>query len=103
MTDKMPIVVIVGDGGRSKRRRQGKWSSPERCRIPRSESPTRAWKTVAPVAVVLALLPVPAGLPHHDWCLFSIFVGVVEWLWRAECGNGGVHPGAAGGALWELM
>jgi hypothetical protein len=33
-----------------------------------AKSPTRAWKAIAPiaVAVVLALLPVPTGLPHHD-------------------------------------
>jgi hypothetical protein len=69
MTDKAPIVVIVGGSGRSKRRRQAKWSSLERCLIPGSESPTRAWKTVAPVAVavVLPLLPVLAGLPRHAW------------------------------------
>jgi L-tartrate/succinate antiporter len=32
------------------------------------------------VAVVLALLPVPSGLPHHAWYFFSIFVGVIVGL-----------------------
>src|ERR1700688_1570032 len=43
---------------------------------------TRVWKAVAPVAVavVLALLPVPSGLPHHAWYFFSIFVGVIVGL-----------------------
>ncbi|HWY55368.1 MAG TPA: DASS family sodium-coupled anion symporter, partial [Terriglobales bacterium] len=29
---------------------------------------------------VLALLPIPAGLPHHAWYFFSIFVGVIVGL-----------------------
>src|ERR1700675_2132343 len=47
-----------------------------------AKSPTRAWKAIAPVAVavVLALLPVPTGLPHHAWYFFSIFVGVIVGL-----------------------
>jgi L-tartrate/succinate antiporter len=47
-----------------------------------AKPPTRAWKAIAPVAVaiVLALLPVPSGLPHHAWYFFSIFVGVIVGL-----------------------
>jgi L-tartrate/succinate antiporter len=47
-----------------------------------AKSLTRAWKAIAPiaVAVVLALLPVPTGLPHHAWYFFSIFVGVIVGL-----------------------
>ncbi len=41
-----------------------------------------AWKAIAPiaVAVVLALLPAPSGLPHHAWYFFSIFAGVIVGL-----------------------
>jgi L-tartrate/succinate antiporter len=41
-----------------------------------------AWKALAPLAatVVLAILPAPAGLPHHAWYFFSIFVGVIVGL-----------------------
>jgi L-tartrate/succinate antiporter len=47
-----------------------------------AKSVTRIWKAIAPiaVAVVLALLPVPSGLPHHAWYFFSIFVGVIVGL-----------------------
>jgi L-tartrate/succinate antiporter len=40
------------------------------------------WKAIAPVAVavVIALLPVPTGLPQHAWYFFSIFVGVIVGL-----------------------
>src|SRR6201991_3082073 len=49
-------------------------------------APTRAsawsWKAIAPVAVaiVLALLPAPSGLPQHAWYYFAIFVGVIVGL-----------------------
>jgi len=48
----------------------------------RPESSTWLWKTIAPVAVaiVLALLPAPSGLPQHAWYFFSIFVGVIVGL-----------------------
>src|SRR5580700_1238364 len=41
-----------------------------------------AWKALAPLAatVVLAIIPAPAGLPHHAWYFFSIFVGVIVGL-----------------------
>src|ERR1700687_5926385 len=50
--------------------------------LPTSKSPNRAWRALAPVAVafVLALLPIPNGLPHHAWYFFSIFVGVIVGL-----------------------
>src|SRR6266481_5704397 len=47
-----------------------------------AKSPNQMWKAIAPVtaAVVLALLPVPTGLPQHAWYFFSIFVGVIVGL-----------------------
>jgi L-tartrate/succinate antiporter len=47
-----------------------------------AKSPSQMWKAVAPVAVavVLAFLPVPTGLPQHAWYFFSIFVGVIVGL-----------------------
>jgi Sodium:sulfate symporter transmembrane region len=49
---------------------------------PDAQPSTRAWKALAPViaTAVLALLPIPAGLPHHAWYFFSIFVGVIVGL-----------------------
>jgi len=40
------------------------------------------WKAVAPVAVavVLALIPSPEGLPQHAWWYFAIFAGVIVGL-----------------------
>src|SRR5512134_1924594 len=40
------------------------------------------WKAIAPVAVaiVIALIPAPAGLPQHAWYFFAIFVGVIVGL-----------------------
>jgi L-tartrate/succinate antiporter len=47
-----------------------------------AKSPSQMWKAIAPVAVtvVLALVPVPTGLPQHAWYFFSIFVGVIVGL-----------------------
>ena len=47
-----------------------------------AESSTRSWKAIAPVAVavILALLPAPSGLPQHAWCYFSVFAGVIVGL-----------------------
>jgi len=49
---------------------------------PETQSTIPTWKALAPVvaAAALALLPVPAGLPHHAWYFFSIFVGVIVGL-----------------------
>jgi L-tartrate/succinate antiporter len=40
------------------------------------------WKAAAPVAVaiVLALIPPPEGLPQHAWWYFAIFAGVIVGL-----------------------
>jgi len=47
-----------------------------------AKSPNPVWKAVVPVAVaaILALFPVPTGLPQHAWYFFSIFVGVIVGL-----------------------
>ena len=40
------------------------------------------WKRFVPtgVAVLLALLPAPAGLPSYAWFYFAIFAGVIAGL-----------------------
>src|SRR5258705_217015 len=40
------------------------------------------WRALAPiaVAVILALLPAPEGLPQHAWYYFAIFAGVIAGL-----------------------
>jgi L-tartrate/succinate antiporter len=40
------------------------------------------WRALAPVAValVIALLPAPTGLPQHAWYFFAIFAGVIAGL-----------------------
>src|SRR5260370_17552753 len=47
-----------------------------------AKSPNPIWKAVVPVAVavILALLPLPTGLPQHAWYFFSLFVGVLLGL-----------------------
>jgi L-tartrate/succinate antiporter len=41
-----------------------------------------SWKAMAPIAVaiILALLPAPAGLAPHAWYFFAIFAGVIVGL-----------------------
>jgi L-tartrate/succinate antiporter len=41
-----------------------------------------SWTAIAPVAVaiIIALIPAPAGLPQHAWYFFAIFVGVIVGL-----------------------
>jgi L-tartrate/succinate antiporter len=41
-----------------------------------------SWKVLAPIAVaiILALLPAPAGLAPHAWYFFAIFAGVIVGL-----------------------
>jgi len=41
-----------------------------------------SWKALAPIAVaiVIALLPAPEGLPQHAWYYFAIFAGVIVGL-----------------------
>src|SRR5262245_9820571 len=40
------------------------------------------WKAIAPIAIaiIIALIPAPAGLPQHAWYFFAIFVGVIVGL-----------------------
>ena len=40
------------------------------------------WKHFAPVvvAIVIALIPAPAGLPQYAWYYFAIFAGVIVGL-----------------------
>ena len=40
------------------------------------------WKHFAPVvvAIVIALIPAPAGLPQYAWYYLAIFVGVIVGL-----------------------
>ena len=47
-----------------------------------TESHTRPWQVIAPIAVtvILALLPSPPGLAHFAWLYFSIFAGVIVGL-----------------------
>jgi L-tartrate/succinate antiporter len=45
-------------------------------------TPWRAWRALAPVAVavLVAAVPTPRGLPSHAWLYFAIFIGVVAAL-----------------------
>ena len=47
--------------------------------VPARKSPIRTWEAIMPIAValILALLPAPPGLPHFVWTYFSIFAGVI--------------------------
>ena len=50
---------------------------------PRTKTRPRVdWKALLPVAVALAiaLIPAPAGLPPHAWYFFAIFAGVIVGL-----------------------
>ena len=40
------------------------------------------WKHFAPivVAIIIALIPAPAGLPQYAWYYFAIFAGVIVGL-----------------------
>ena len=53
------------------------------------------WKALAPavVAIVIAAIPAPAGLPQHTWYYFAIFAGVVVGLMLEPI------PGAAIGLI----
>jgi L-tartrate/succinate antiporter len=44
--------------------------------------PHVSWKALAPIAVaiVIALIPAPAGLAPHAWYFFAIFAGVIVGL-----------------------
>jgi L-tartrate/succinate antiporter len=53
------------------------------------------WKALAPVvvAILIALIPAPSGLPQHAWYYFAIFVGVIVGLMLEPL------PGAAIGLI----
>jgi hypothetical protein len=103
MTDKTSIVVIVGGIGRSKRSRT-EVGRPRKLSHP-WVSVARAWKAVAPVAVAVFLRCYlsPLACPTMPSASFQFLLVWSSGLWRAECGDGSVHTGAPGGALWELM
>ena len=78
--------------------------------VPARKSPIRTWEAIMPIAValILALLPAPPGLPHFAWTYFSIFAGVIvglvlepqaviDFLQQRAPANG--HIGAVLGAL----
>src|ERR1051325_2199055 len=48
----------------------------------KKESFHLSWKALAPivVAILIALIPTPAGLPQHAWYYFAIFAGVIVGL-----------------------
>jgi len=50
--------------------------------VPVQKSHIRIRETITPIAValILALLPSPSGLPHFAWTYFSIFAGVIVGL-----------------------
>ena len=54
-----------------------------------------SWKVLVPllVAVALALIPAPEGLPQHAWYYFAIFAGVIVALMLEPL------PGAAIGVI----
>ena len=51
-----------------------------------------SWKAIAPIAVaiILALIPPPAGLAQHAWWYFAIFVGVIVGLMLEPLPGGAV-------------
>src|SRR5512134_1372313 len=61
------------------------------------------WKAIAPVAVaiVIALIPAPAGLPQHAWYFFAIFVGVIVGLMFEPLPGGAI--GLIGVALVTVL
>ncbi len=58
------------------------------------------WKALAPVvvAIIIALIPAPAGLPQFAWYYFAIFVGVIVGLMFEPLPGGaiGLHRRRAG-------
>jgi L-tartrate/succinate antiporter len=52
----------------------------------------RSWRAIAPiaVAVLLAILPAPEGLPQHAWYYFAIFAGVIVALMTEPLPGGAV-------------
>ncbi|HSC96876.1 MAG TPA: DASS family sodium-coupled anion symporter, partial [Burkholderiales bacterium] len=62
-----------------------------------------SWKAVAPIAVaiIIALIPAPAGLPQHSWYFFAIFVGVIVGLMFEPLPGGAI--GLIGVALVTVL
>src|ERR1051326_3477916 len=61
------------------------------------------WKFVTPVvvAVIIALLPAPAGLPQHAWYYFPLFIAVIVGLMLEPLPGGAI--GIAGVTLATLL
>jgi L-tartrate/succinate antiporter len=61
------------------------------------------WKAIAPIAIaiILALIPAPAGLPQHAWYFFAIFVGVIVGLMFEPLPGGAI--GLIGVALVTVL
>ena len=61
------------------------------------------WTAIAPIAVaiVIALIPAPAGLPQHAWYFFAIFVGVIVGLMFEPLPGGAI--GLIGVALVTVL
>jgi hypothetical protein len=61
------------------------------------------WKHFAPVvvAIIIALLPAPEGLPQHAWYFFAIFAGVIVGLMFEPLPGGAV--GLIGVTLVTLL
>lgn len=61
------------------------------------------WKFVTPVvvAVIIALLPAPAGLPQHAWYYFALFIAVIVGLMLEPLPGGAI--GIAGVTLATLL
>jgi L-tartrate/succinate antiporter len=51
-----------------------------------------SWRAIAPiaVAVLLALIPAPEGLPQHAWYYFAIFAGVIVALMSEPLPGGAI-------------
>lgn len=61
------------------------------------------WKAIAPIAVaiIIALVPAPAGLPQHAWYFFAIFAGVIVGLMFEPLPGGAI--GLIGVALVAVL
>ena len=61
------------------------------------------WKHFAPVvvAIVIALIPAPAGLPQYAWYYLAIFVGVIVGLMFEPLPGGAI--GLIGVALVTVL
>jgi len=57
-----------------------------------AKPPHVSWKAIAPIAVaiIIALIPAPAGLAPHAWYFFAIFAGVIVGLMLEPLPGGAV-------------